>query len=181
MTAERKHRARLALFGGMTLAVMILIFWFSAQNGASSRAMSEGFLKTLLGTLAERFLPRLSGKGIDWDIRKYAHMGEYFCLGLSAFLFFSELTRWRGKGERRCSRSRGVFFTPARTKCISFLFPGARGACATCSWMAQASVPVSCSQSCSAGAWNTDNPAKCGHKERITAAPESWGRRSGRD
>ena len=99
MTAERKHRARPALFGGMTLAVMILIFWFSAQNGASSRAMSEGFLKTLLGTLAERFLPRLSGKGIDWDIRKYAHMGEYFCLGLSAFLFFSELTRWRGKGR----------------------------------------------------------------------------------
>ena len=99
MREERGHRARLCSFGLLTLAVMVMIFLFSAQDGEDSRAMSSGFLSSLVGALLERLLPRLSDKGAGWDIRKYAHMGEYFCLGLSAFLFYAELFRWKKKGR----------------------------------------------------------------------------------
>lgn len=94
---ERDHRARLWLFGGLTAAIMLMIFLFSAQDATKSKDLSDGFLSSLLGAFLERFLPALSEKGMQADIRKYAHMAEYFCLGTSSFLFFSELTRWQGR------------------------------------------------------------------------------------
>ena len=99
----RGHRARLWLFGLLTLALMVMIFCFSAQSGEDSQRVSKGFLATLLGALLERILPRLSEKGAEWDIRKYAHMAEYFCLGLSAMLWLSELARWRKPGRAALS------------------------------------------------------------------------------
>lgn len=96
---ERKHRARLWLFGGMTFACMLMIFLFSAQHASESQRLSDGFLSSLIGAFLERFLPHLSEKGMSVDIRKYAHMAEYFCLGVSTFLFVSEMTRWQGRGK----------------------------------------------------------------------------------
>lgn len=92
---ERAHRFRLGLFALTTLVLMALIFFFSSQSALHSQRLSDGFLQSLAGQLLNRFLPRLSGRGMAFDIRKYAHMAEFFCLGVSAFLLFSEAFRWR--------------------------------------------------------------------------------------
>lgn len=94
---ERAHRIRLILFGGITLAIMVFIFVMSARDAESSSRLSKGFLSTLIGTLLGRFLPQLSEKGVEYDIRKYAHMFEYCCLSVSSFLFFRELYRNRAR------------------------------------------------------------------------------------
>ena len=95
MKNEGFHRLRLWLFGCLTAAIMGMIFWFSAQNALLSQQMSDGFLSSLIGSILEKLLPGLTGQGMAVDIRKYAHMAEFFCLGISAFLFLSELRRWR--------------------------------------------------------------------------------------
>lgn len=92
---ERGHRFRLGLFALTTLGLMALIFCFSAQSALRSQQVSDGFLASLVGRFLNRFLPRLSGRGMEFDIRKYAHMAEFFCLGVTAFLLFSEAFRWR--------------------------------------------------------------------------------------
>jgi VanZ family protein len=91
---ETKHRARLWLFAALTLLMMIVIFWFSAQNAVVSQQMSDGFLASLIGRFLDAFLPRLSEKGMQFDIRKYAHMSEFFVLAVCAFLYASEYRRW---------------------------------------------------------------------------------------
>ncbi len=91
---ETKHRARLWLFAALTLLMMIVIFWFSAQNAVVSQQMSDGFLASLIGRFLDAFLPRLSEKGMQIDIRKYAHMSEFFVLAVCAFLYASEYRRW---------------------------------------------------------------------------------------
>ena len=87
---ERKHRIRLLVTGGITLAIMIFIFVMSARDADASSKMSKGFLNSLIGSFLGRFLPQLSEKGAEYDIRKYAHMFEYCCLSISSFLFFRE-------------------------------------------------------------------------------------------
>ena len=89
-----RHRARLWIFGLMTVCVMLAIFCFSAQNGDESRRLSDGFLASLLGRLLDALLPRLTEKGMDFDIRKYAHMTEFCVLGVCSFLYLSERRRW---------------------------------------------------------------------------------------
>lgn len=91
---RKGHRARLWIFGLLTLCVMLAIFCFSAQNADESQRLSDGFLASLLGRVLELILPRLTEKGMDFDIRKYAHMSEFFVLGVSCFLYVSELRRW---------------------------------------------------------------------------------------
>ena len=61
-----------------------------------SAELSSDFLSGPIGAFLSRFLPRLSDRGLDFDIRKYAHMFEYFCLGVGVCLFFSEALekRW---------------------------------------------------------------------------------------
>ena len=96
MMRARSHRLRLRLFGGITVLIMVVIFLFSAQNGSDSQELSNGFLASMIGSVLKRFLPPLSQQGVDTDIRKYAHMAEYFSLGASMFLFISEKAFWRG-------------------------------------------------------------------------------------
>ena len=91
---RRSHRARLWVFGVLTVCVMLAIFFFSAQNADESRQLSDGFLASLIGRVLEALLPRLSGKGMDFDIRKYAHMAEFCVLGVCCFLYASERRRW---------------------------------------------------------------------------------------
>ena len=85
------HRKRLLLLGALTVLIMIFIFVMSATDGEKSGDLSHGFLGSLLGAFLSRVLPRLSQNGAEYDIRKYAHMFEYFCLTISSFLFFREL------------------------------------------------------------------------------------------
>lgn len=91
---ETKHKVRLWLFAALTLLMMLVIFWFSAQQGETSQQLSDGFLASLVGQLLDAFLPRLSEKGMQFDIRKYAHMSEFFVLAVCAFLYASEYRRW---------------------------------------------------------------------------------------
>ena len=88
------HRARLWIFGLLTLCVMLAIFCFSAQDGEDSKLLSDGFLASLIGRVLEALLPRLTEKGMDFDIRKYAHMTEFCALGVCSFLYVSERRRW---------------------------------------------------------------------------------------
>ena len=88
------HRARLWVFGALTVCIMLAIFAFSAQNADESQRLSDGFLASLIGRVLEALLPRLSEKGMDFDIRKYAHMAEFCVLGVCSFLYVSERRRW---------------------------------------------------------------------------------------
>ncbi len=90
-----KHKKLLITYGVITFAIMLVIFLMSAQDGNKSGNLSDGFLKSLVGAVLSKVLPHLTDKGFDYDIRKYAHMTEYFCLGISSFLFFSELLRFK--------------------------------------------------------------------------------------
>ena len=89
--ADAKHHKRLLLYGVITLLIMLFIFFMSAQDGEKSSLMSHSVLVSVIGRLVERVFPKLTGGGAESDIRKYAHMFEFFCLGISAFLFFREL------------------------------------------------------------------------------------------
>lgn len=92
---DTKHAVRLWLFAVLTLLMMIAIFWFSAQNAFVSQQMSDGFLASLVGQFLNAVLPRLSAKGMQFDIRKYAHMCEFMALAVFAFLYASEYRLWR--------------------------------------------------------------------------------------
>ena len=91
---KMSHRARLWIFGVLRVCVMLAIFCFSAQDGDESQRLSDGFLASLIGRVLEALLPRLTEKGMDFDIRKYAHMTEFCALGVCSFLYISERRRW---------------------------------------------------------------------------------------
>ena len=87
---DKKHKRRLILYAVLTFAVMCFIFAMSAQDGDKSGNLSNSFLGSLLGSFLEKVLPRLSDNGAAYDIRKYAHMFEYLCLGISSCLLMAE-------------------------------------------------------------------------------------------
>ena len=98
-----KHKRKLIVYAVLTAAVMIGIFVLSSQNAELSSELSEGFLDTAFGRLIASVLPRLTEKGMTNDIRKYAHIAEYFCLGITSCLFFTELKALRGFRDVLCS------------------------------------------------------------------------------
>lgn len=104
-----KNKKRFWVYLLITLAIMAAIFIFSAQDGSQSGDFSDGFLKSLIGNFLSGILPPLTDKGFDYDIRKYAHMFEYFCLGVSSFLMFSELFFERGRMLLKTSLSSAFF------------------------------------------------------------------------
>ncbi|MCF0259011.1 MAG: VanZ family protein [Erysipelotrichaceae bacterium] len=59
------------------LSLMVLIFWFSAQNGMKSSAQS-GFIRQLLSWLS-------ASRHMEHYLRKSAHFSIYFFLGFSIF------------------------------------------------------------------------------------------------
>ena len=75
---------------------MLMIFIFSSQNGDLSGDVSNSFIMTVLGRFLEKILPPITGNGFEADIREYAHMFEYCCLGISMSLLFREIMikRW---------------------------------------------------------------------------------------
>ena len=86
----RRHRKRLLLFGLLLLLIMLLIFYMSSKSGEDSRRMSDFLSFSFLGRLFKRILPPLT-ENETTSLRKYAHIFEFFCLGISSFLFFNEL------------------------------------------------------------------------------------------
>ena len=81
---------RLTLFALLLLLVMLGIFLMSACNGEDSGRMSNRFADSIFGRILIRILPPLTDN-VNTSLRKYAHMFEFFCLGISSFLFFYEL------------------------------------------------------------------------------------------
>ena len=88
-----KHKRKLLIYGVLTLLIMGVIFLLSAQSGQESGKLSDSVFYGVLGRTLGRFVPPLTGDGPREDIRKIAHMLEFGCLGLSAFLFLSEENR----------------------------------------------------------------------------------------
>ena len=88
---EQDRRKRLLLFGILTVLVMGMIFAFSAQSGEESSGLSQWFLNSRFGQILLLLLPKLSEKGRGFDLRKYAHMGEFCLLCLVSFPFIRDL------------------------------------------------------------------------------------------
>ena len=93
MENNGKKRILTALL--LTAAVLIAIFVFSSQEGEETYAVSQGLLRTFIGKIVSR-LPSLSPYGIEDDIRKYAHIVEFFLLSVALFLLSSALFRKKG-------------------------------------------------------------------------------------
>ena len=85
------NQKRVTLYAVMTAFCMTAIFYFSSQNGSASQEMSDGLLAKIKEII--EMLPKLTGEGAEHDIRKYAHIAEFFGLGLSASLLIHELIR----------------------------------------------------------------------------------------
>lgn len=86
---------RIIIFALMTLSVMTVIFLLSAQDARLSASLSDDFLSTGLGSIVVRFFPGITGDGANYDIRKLAHIFEFFCLGVTGTLLFNELCRMK--------------------------------------------------------------------------------------
>ena len=71
---------------------LFIIFGFSAQNGQVSQATSDGLL-TLIYRFFQSFLPYSADEFyvlFSITIRKIAHFGEYFILGLLTYNCFRD-------------------------------------------------------------------------------------------
>lgn len=75
--------SRTRLFRFISIAIMILIFWFSHQNGEESLKQSN-FILQYLKDFLEIF---------GLDVRKLAHFTIYLILGSSYFLSFKVLDK----------------------------------------------------------------------------------------
>ena len=87
----KRNRKLLWLYGLLTLAVMVLIFYMSAKDATESGGMSKWLVETSFGRTLIQLLPKLTDRGDEIDLRKYAHMAEYAALAVPSALFFREL------------------------------------------------------------------------------------------
>jgi len=75
------------LWWSITIVIMGIIFWFSAQNKASSSSMSlgvRGMLAQFMDIFGLRWLAEMDG--FHSFVRKCAHAIAYFSLGISSAL-----------------------------------------------------------------------------------------------
>lgn len=100
---------KVTLSMGLTLAIMVLIFCFSAQSGGESGSLSD----TIARMLATAFVGGFDNMPIEqqtqiiaqmsWPIRKTAHASEYACLAISLVITCWQIMAWRrearGKGQ----------------------------------------------------------------------------------
>lgn len=90
-----KSRIKFLLAALPMLAVMIVIFIFSGQQGAASAGASNGVGEWLLGLLGIEIPPGMSASRVPiifgLNIRKLAHIFLYFLLGGTSFLFAATL------------------------------------------------------------------------------------------
>lgn len=92
---------KVTLSMGLTLAIMVLIFCFSAQSGGESGSLSDAIARTLASVFVEGFdsMPAEQQAQIiaqmSWPIRKTAHASEYACLAISLVVTCWQLHAWR--------------------------------------------------------------------------------------
>lgn len=106
------HWIRLVCFGLLLAAVMSGIFLLSSSSGEASESMSNGLMDNPIIRFFANTLPLLADTP-EISIRKYAHVFEYGCLGISSFLFFYELL-WKSR--------RQLFMTVLFSAVLSFVF-----------------------------------------------------------
>lgn len=87
----KRNKKLLWFYASLTLVVMAIIFFMSAKEASESNSMSSWLLHTAFGQFLMKILPKLTEKGDEIDIRKYAHMAEYAMLAIPSSLFFREL------------------------------------------------------------------------------------------
>ena len=93
----KKHSIFLTLIP--VIAMMAVIYWFSAQNGESSGALSGRITTWILSVFAPNFhkLPVEKQESIrtalGWIIRKGAHFSEYALLGFFLLLHIQQLRK----------------------------------------------------------------------------------------
>ena len=87
------------------IAIMAMIYCFSAQNGASSGALSGRITTWILSVFAPNFhkLPVEKQESIrtvlGWIVRKGAHFSEYALLG---FFLMLHMRQWQNRITVRC-------------------------------------------------------------------------------
>lgn len=93
---KKKYLATIIVFAVLVLAVMIMIFCFSAETGARSSATSNGVTKLVIKIIKPDFDDMSKTEQAAYFsktahyLRKIAHFTEYFLLGLfSSFLLLS--------------------------------------------------------------------------------------------
>lgn len=74
------------VFMAISVTLMALIFFFSAQNGGQSSGISNGF-SNWLAEILQFILPSSAVELITGNIRKLAHVFVYACLGVSVSVF----------------------------------------------------------------------------------------------
>lgn len=104
---------KVTLSVSLTLAIMVLIFCFSAQSGGESGSLSDAIARTLASVFVEGFdnMPIEQQTQIiaqmSWPIRKTAHASEYACLAMSLVITCWQIAAWRHEtreGARLCPR-----------------------------------------------------------------------------
>lgn len=92
---------KVTLSMGLTLAIMVLIFCFSAQSGGESGSLSDAIARMLASAFVGGFdnMPIEQQTQIivqmSWPIRKTAHASEYACLVMSLVITCWQLHAWR--------------------------------------------------------------------------------------
>ena len=71
---------------GISLGLMALIFWFSAQPGSASGALSNQVADSLGGAAAGVVTPAWFSRNAYANVRKWAHIYVYAALGASVWL-----------------------------------------------------------------------------------------------
>lgn len=111
----------------LLIALYIIIFHFSAENGEESSAVSTRVTETLLRGYCELF--GKSGTSIagmvillEGLIRKLAHFLEYMCMG---FLSYSIVVTWRGLSRKGAlAVVLQVFLSAALDEFHQYFIPG---------------------------------------------------------
>lgn len=103
----KRNPIRLTTYGALTLAMMLLIFFLSSQDGSESGGLSLWLMNTRFGRILLRILPPLTDEGASLDIRKYAHLAEYMALAFFSAQFFREI--WLEKLPQKAMISSGLF------------------------------------------------------------------------
>ena len=93
----RKHSILLSLF--LVIAVMVIIYCFSAQTGVESGAMSGRITRWVLNLVVPGFGDFSQEKQeairstVSFVVRKLAHFSEYALLGISLMLHIAQIEK----------------------------------------------------------------------------------------
>lgn len=89
------RKIKIAVSATLTVAMMIIIFVLSAQDGTVSSGSSDSFGEWVLSELDIEIPPGQSASDVvifaGFKIRNFAHIFLYFCLGISSCLLSASL------------------------------------------------------------------------------------------